>query len=119
MLMVNMPGFTADNSLYYTGRNFICQVQSSERSRSSIEPQLSVGGGDGLSNACDDKYGDCYIDCSIKYPEFKDSPKNLNSDLRAGCFDSCDAAHRVCKTLAWGTPTIKSPILHGVGMLAQ
>jgi hypothetical protein len=42
---------------------------------------------------CDGKLQSCYIDCSVKYP---DSGGGLNEDLREGCFDSCDAAHRLC-----------------------
>ena len=89
---MNMPGFTADNSCYNSGRKYNMLSAATESSRSVIGPQLRAGGG-GLSNKCDDKWGDCYIDCSVKYP---DSPGNLNSDLREGCFDSCDAAHNLC-----------------------
>lgn len=91
---MNIPGFTAGNSLYNGGR---CNMRSVVlgTSTSIIEPQLRVGGG-GLSNKCDDKWGDCYIDCSVRYPESKDSPNNQNSDFRQSCFDSCDAAHDLC-----------------------
>jgi hypothetical protein len=47
---------------------------------------------------CVDRYQNCYIDCSVKYPEFKDTEKNLNSRLRVGCFDSCDAGYSFCST---------------------
>ena len=90
---MSIPGFTAHNSLYshchYVQSLSICAMNS------MIEPQLRVGGG-GLSNKCDDDYGECYIDCSVKYPESKDSPGNLNSMYRDACFDSCDAAHNLC-----------------------
>ena len=92
---MRIPGFTAHNSLfsrhkYLQRRVPICAINS------MIEPQLRVGGG-GLSNKCDDDYGECYIDCSVKYPESKDSPSNLNSMYREACFDSCDAADNLCR----------------------
>lgn len=89
---MNMPGFYADNSLYSSGRKYNVLGATTERGRPMIGPQLRAGGG-GLSNKCDDKWGDCYIGCSVRYP---DSPNNLNSELREGCFDSCDAAHNLC-----------------------
>jgi hypothetical protein len=92
---MNMPGLTADNSIYNNGSKFCLSPAGSEQRSSAIAPQLRVGGG-GLSNKCDDDYGECYIDCSVKYPESKDSPNNLNSDFRQACFDSCDAAHDLC-----------------------
>ena len=90
---MNMPGFNAANSIYSS--KFYLTPRGAEHSRPAIAPQLRVGGG-GLSNQCDDDYGECYIDCSVKYPESKDSPNNLNSEFRQGCFDSCDAAHDLC-----------------------
>lgn len=92
---MNMPGFTAGASLFNGTRKYNKLNAPTARSNSFIEPQLRVGGG-GLSNQCDDDYGECYIDCSVSYPESKDSPNNLNSDFRQGCFDSCDAAHDLC-----------------------
>jgi hypothetical protein len=90
---MNIPGFTAANSLI--GANNHRSRISTRKRALEIEPQLRVGGG-GLSNKCDDDYGECYIDCSVKYPESKDSPGNLNSMYRDACFDSCDAAHDLC-----------------------
>jgi hypothetical protein len=89
---MRIPGFTAHNSLYNSGIRYNMLSAATERSSSVIRPQLRVGGG-GLSNKCDDKWGDCYIDCSVRYP---DSPDNLNSEFREACFDSCDAAHNLC-----------------------
>jgi hypothetical protein len=95
MNTINMPGFTAGSSLYHGGRKYQMTSAALGRSSSVIGPQLRVGGG-GLSNKCDDDWGDCYIDCSVRYPESGDSPNNLNSELRNACFDSCDAAHNLC-----------------------
>lgn len=50
------------------------------------------GGGTTTTKSCEDKYGDCYIDCSLK-----------NTDYKEGCFDSCDAAYRICKWLGSGS----------------
>jgi len=117
MNTLNMPGFTADNSLYYSGRKYtICQVRSPERSSSAIGPQLRKGGG-GLNNKCDDDYGSCYIGCYVDHPESDDSPNNLNSLFRDACLDSCDAAHRLCTPTRVATP-IRAPIVGGVGTLA-
>lgn len=88
---MNLPGFTADNSLFNSVRKYNGTSAATHRSK-VIRPQLRVGGG-GLSNKCDDKWGDCYIDCSVRYP---DSPNNLNSEFREACFDSCDASHDRC-----------------------
>jgi len=92
---MSIPGFTAHNSLY-SRRNYVLTRVPICAMNSMIEPQLRVGGG-GLSNKCDDNYGDCYIDCSLKYPESKDAPGNLNSMYRDACFDSCDAADNLCR----------------------
>lgn len=92
---MNMPGFTAQSSLYYSGRSYTAPSAVAQRSNSAIGPQLRAGGG-GPSNDCVDSYQNCYIDCSVKYPESNDSPNNLNSSMREGCFDSCDAAYRLC-----------------------
>jgi len=45
-----------------------------------------VGGGGTTTKSCEDKYGDCYIDCSLKGGPYEE-----------GCFDSCDAAYNLCK----------------------
>ena len=92
---MNLPGFTADSSLHDRTRQHRMEYVAAY-TRSIIEPQLRVGGGGVLGNKCDDDYGECYIDCSVRYPESQDSPNNLNADLRQGCFDSCDASHDLC-----------------------
>jgi len=109
---MNMPGFTGDNSIYSGGRKFNMSCPATERSSSVIEPQLRVGGG-GLSNKCDDKWGDCYIDCSVRYPESGDSANNLNSMYRDACFDSCDAAHDLCgsRLLVGRSQVLQTPFL--------
>jgi hypothetical protein len=56
-----------------------------------------AGGGGTTTRTCEDRYGDCYIGCSVSHPESADSPNNFNADLRQGCFDSCDAAYRTCR----------------------
>lgn len=92
---MKLPGFSAESSL--NKPNAYRQPTTGVETRgSAIVPQLRVGGGGGLSNTCDDKYGECYIDCSVRYPESKDPHNNLNELLRQGCFDSCDAAHDLC-----------------------
>jgi hypothetical protein len=118
MKNMNMPGFTADTSLYNSSRKYNMPSAANERSSSVIRPQLRAGGG-GLSNKCDDRWGDCYIGCSVDYPESKDSPNNLNSDLRAGCFDSCDASHRRCSPARGALHSNQAPIFgRGVRTLA-
>jgi hypothetical protein len=42
---------------------------------------------------CDEKWQNCYVDCSVRYPESNDA---LDEDRRQGCFDSCDALHDLC-----------------------
>jgi len=42
---------------------------------------------------CDEKWQNCYVDCSVRYPESSDP---LDEDRRQGCFDSCDASHNLC-----------------------
>lgn len=92
---MNLPGFTACSSLSGNKRQHR-MGRAAAHAPSIIEPQLRVGGGGVLGNKCDDDYGECYIDCSVRYPESQDSPNNLNADLRQGCFDSCDASHDLC-----------------------
>ena len=45
-----------------------------------------VGGTGATTKSCEDKYGDCYIDCSLKGGIYEE-----------GCLDSCDAAYNLCK----------------------
>ena len=57
MNTMNMPGFNADNSLYYSGRKYNMPSAATERSSSVVEPQLRASDG-GLSK-CDDDWGSC------------------------------------------------------------
>ena len=88
---MNIPGFTADRSLDDSARKYHGRSAATHMSN-VITLQTRVGSG-GLSNTCDDKWGDCYIDCSVRYP---DAPNSLNEELRQGCFDSCDSSHDLC-----------------------
>ena len=91
---MNIPGFTAENS--FTQSNGIHRLSFSEQTNfiSVIMPAAPVGRGrTDEQKKCDDKLGDCYIGCSVDYPESGDS---LNPDRRQGCEDSCDASHRLC-----------------------
>jgi hypothetical protein len=93
--MNRMPGFTASQSLLSKSGTYSLQSAVHVRGASAIELQLRVGGG-GSTNDCLDNYQNCYIDCSVRYPESNDSPNNLNSSMRDACFESCDAAYRLC-----------------------
>jgi hypothetical protein len=57
-----------------------------EPSGESSDALMNNGGGGTTSKSCEDKYGDCYIDCSLNGGPYED-----------GCYDSCDAAYRLCK----------------------
>jgi hypothetical protein len=93
-----IPGFTASSSLYGTKIRFYQSTRRTKTDLSAIEAQLPVGGGE--SNAdCLSKYQNCYVDCSVRYPESTDSIDNLNELMRQGCFDSCDAAYNLCSDL--------------------
>jgi hypothetical protein len=91
---MNFPRFTADHSLY-AARNYPPQRRMIKNIGSAIEPQLPIGGGSG-GGSCTDQYQSCYIDCSVQYPESADSVNNLNAMYREACYDSCDAAYRLC-----------------------
>jgi hypothetical protein len=70
-------------------------------------------GGGGRTEAekeCDDEYGDCYIGCSVDYPEADDSRDSLNELYRDGCEDSCDAAHNLCTSFARKIKVIPTPV---------
>jgi hypothetical protein len=54
------------------------------------------GGGSG-TDACAQEKAACQNRCEQKHPSSGDSPNNLNSLMRQGCNDSCDAAERNCK----------------------
>lgn len=101
MNITKLPGFTAENALYTGSRKYQPASLSRETRSGRVEPQVPVGGGGGgTKKTCADTYGDCYIGCSVDYPESGDSPNNLNADLRAGCLDSCDAGYNLCTSLA-------------------
>lgn len=51
----------------------------------------------------------------VKYPESADSPYNLNSMMREGCFDSCDAAYDLCS----GVAARVGRIGRGIGRVAR
>src|SRR5215831_5799684 len=84
---MRIPRFTADNSFH----TFIPQ---SFPQSPVIQPQLSVNGGP--SDSCTEDYQNCYVDCSVRYPESQDSSNNLNAMYRQACLDSCDASYRLC-----------------------
>ena len=92
--MMKIPRFTAENAL--NGSISSAGFGSLSKPGSpAIEPQLQIGGG-GLGGSCVDQYQNCYVDCSVKYPESSDSPDNLNGMYRQACFDSCDASYNLC-----------------------
>ena len=98
---MNLPRFSADQALGATLRRHAMSTNIAAHSHSAIEPQLSVGGG-GSGGSCIDAYQSCYIDCSVRYPESGDSASNLNAEYRQACYDSCDAAYRLCNPGAAG-----------------
>ena len=98
MNTTKLPGFTAESALYSGSRKYRVSARSRETRGRRVEPQVPAGGGGrGTKRTCADAYGDCYIGCSVDYPESGDS---LNADLREGCFDSCDAGYNLCSSLA-------------------
>jgi hypothetical protein len=99
MNTIKLPGFSAEDSLYSDGRKYPMPRVAAERSSGAVEPQVAVGGGGG-TRTCADAYGDCYIGCSVDYPESADSSNNLNADFREGCFNSCDGGYNVCTSLS-------------------
>jgi hypothetical protein len=90
---MTIPGFSASNSLR-RGGDYTARTLGRGNSGQAVRPQLPVGGG-GSSGDCVDRYQNCYVDCSVRYPE-SDDPNSLNGQLRQGCFDACDAAYRLC-----------------------
>jgi|SRR6516162_3033574 hypothetical protein len=83
------PSFTASSSLYYSNRNYIMRSPALQKEcGSAVMPQLRAGGGP-MSSPCYDRLVDCYLNCSINYP---DDPL-----MQEGCEDSCDAAYRLCR----------------------
>jgi hypothetical protein len=117
---MNIPGFTASASLYCNGGIYTQQSAACDKSSSAIRPQLRAGGG-GATKSCVETYQDCYVDCSVRYPESSDSSNNLNALLRQGCFDSCDAAYRLCSP-ARGANSVEwffGRIGRGIGRIAR
>lgn len=114
---MSLLGFTASSSLCASSRRYSASSVAPGASRSAIEPQVPVGrGGGGTTNDCVDTYQNCYIDCSVKYPESADSPNNLNSMMREDCFDSCDAAYDLCSGAA---ARVGRRIGRGIGRVAR
>jgi hypothetical protein len=111
---MTMPGFTASSSLYCGARSYAALRAASETSSSAIAPQLRAGGG-GSTKGCVETYQDCYVDRSVRYPESNDSANSLNALLRQGCFDSCDAAYRLCSPARAGSSGFFRRIARDVG----
>src|SRR5262245_45670736 len=95
---MSLPGFTASNSLWTSSGRYRASSVVLGGGHSAIGPQLRAGGGSAGETAddCVDTYQNCYINCSVSYPESADSQDNLNAMMRAGCFDSCDATYDLC-----------------------
>ena len=106
---MSIPGFTASTSLRCSGEQYSRTRQAGANS-AVVRPQLPIGEG-GSSSDCVSRYQDCYVDCSVRYP---DDPNSLNAQLRQGCFDACDAAYRLC------SPTLAiRAIGRGIGRIAR
>jgi len=99
MNTTKLPGFTAENALYSGSRKYKVSGMARGSPGRRVEPQVPAGGG-GTRRTCADAYGDCYIGCSVDYPESGDSTNNLNADRRDGCFDSCDGGYNLCSSLS-------------------
>ncbi len=104
---MTLPGFTAARSLSHGGRTYAGSARYAKAERSQITPHLPVQGGTGGSGSdCVSQYQNCYVGCSVQYPESQDSPSNLNALMRQGCYDSCDASYDLCRIfgrgLSWG-----------------
>lgn len=83
MNTTKLPGFTAENALYSGSRKYKVSALSRENRGSRVEPQVPAGGGGGgTKRTCADAYGDCYIGCSVDYPESGDSTNNLKGPSR-------------------------------------
>jgi hypothetical protein len=91
---------------------------ASEDAAQSSEALANNGGGPG-TRKCEDKYGDCYIGCAVKYPEPNDGANNLNALMRQGCEDSCDAAYDLCKSFARRRPPVQTNPPNGSVLPAQ
>jgi len=68
-------------------------VEEGEPADAESSALRNTGGRTPEQQKCDQKLQSCYVNCSVQYPE---SGGGLNDDLREGCFDSCDASHRLC-----------------------
>jgi hypothetical protein len=113
---MGLPGFTASKSLCTSDRRYRASCVVPEgRSRSAIGPQLRAGGGS--ADDCVDTYQNCYVDCSVRYPESADSQNNLNAMMREGCLDSCDAAYDLCS--GTGAARLGGRIVGGIGRFAH
>jgi len=116
---MNIPGFTAGESIYHDGIGHPVRSAVRERTRSAVTPQLPVGRGGPSTKTCTDKYQDCYVDCSVKYPESGDSTGNLNALKRQACLDTCDANFRTCGTFGTLAARSFSRGFGGSGTFAQ
>ena len=83
---MNLPGFTADNSLNNGVRNYNGTSVATQMSN-VISPQARVGGGGILGELCVNLFQDCYVDCSVAHPD---------GASRESCLRSCDFAYRIC-----------------------
>ena len=114
---MTIPGFNAGSSLRRGGGGYVGGTGACGDHVQSVRPQLPVGEGGGSSNDCVDRYQNCYVDCSVRYPEYDDAG-SLNAQLRQGCFDSCDAAYRLCGPTLAGR-TIGRGIGRAIGRVAR
>ena len=111
---MTMPGFGADASDYRASGSYAGSIAISKEIDGAVMPQLPIGGGGAVGTSCVETYQNCYVNCSVKYPE---SPNNLNSEYRQACFDSCDASYRLCgPSVGIGK---RSPIFGGVGSVTK
>ena len=95
---MNMPGFTADSSNYRSAGTYVQPMAIPGGTGWAVTPQLAIGGG-GVQNSCVDTWQNCYVNCSVKYPE---SDNNLNSEFQQACMDSCDASFNLCSPTTGG-----------------
>lgn len=113
MNTTKLPGFSAENSLYSGIRKYFLRGRSIASSSKGVEPQVPAGGGGGRTRTCADAYGDCYIGCSVDYPESGDSTNNLNKQFRNDCYGSCDGAYNVCKSFSRSTVFSRLSVVQG------
>src|SRR5260221_13896229 len=77
-----------------------CAAAPVDEPSASSEDALDNGSGGTTTKSCSDKYGDCYIGCSVKYPESGDSNGHFNAQYRQGGFHSRDPSHDLCSGAA-------------------